>query len=841
MPVTRRLLFIPVGAILLLVAAVGTAWLVIDPDAYKDRIAEAVTRQTGRKLVLGGHLRLTFTPEPALSVTEVSFANVQGGSRPEMATAQRVEATLAWLPLLQRHFVVTRLTLIGPDLVLERGPDGRPNWIMTRDAPNREPSGAAPAAQSQPAAAPTRGPEAVVVQALRLVDGRVTWHGDHTARFDVAHLDLSEISPDTPIDLTATASHAGTQFDVSGRFGSLDGVRGRDGATPWPVKLSVQAAGATATIDGSFSDPQHTGGYDLAVSASAPDLSLVSPLVPGVTLPALRDLRLQAHVKAAEPLPVFSALVLHAGASDLGATVPGLTLTALDIDAPGADRPVHATASGNFAGKPLRLDVTGGAPDSFLPGPDAGKPFPIDVTAAAAGASLKVKGTIAHPQAQTGVRAAVSADVPDLAALSPLLHRRLPALHGIVFGADIADQGGFAHGLVLDHLTLRAPEAEVTGNLALTLGDHPDLTGRLDGKRLDLDAIRKLLPPDAAASASPAPSSGPSAPAAARSNLLIPDTKLDFSALQRADADLRLALGALTLGGETYRSVVGHAVLHDGHLTLDPATATLPAGAASGHVDIDAHASPPHVAVLLHSAGLATGPLLGELGMPDQVSGTLQIDADLRGVGDSLHALAATADGTLGMSMVGGVVDGRLLTSTFGALLRSVRLPGDSVGDPHANVRCFALRLDVDHGIAAIRTMLIDVSRLRVAGAGTLDFGRETLALRLRPFVKIAGSGLVVPIHVGGTFRKPQAAVDPSGTPEAAAALAVDLANKGAAVSSLTSALAAQGEKLLGDADTGDCGPSLAVARNGAPGPLPAAEKAQKNAPVDNLLKRLFR
>ena len=57
-----------------------------------------------------------------------------------------------------------------------------------------------------------------------------------------------------------------------------------------------------------------------------------------------------------------------------------------------------------------------------------------------------------------------------------------------------------------------------------------------------------------------------------------------------------------------------------------------------------------------------------------------------------------------------------------------------------------------------------------VEGGGDVDLAQETLALRLRPRVKVSGTGLAVPLRIGGTLSAPSAKVDLS--PGKGAALA---------------------------------------------------------------------
>ena len=97
--------------------------------------------------------------------------------------------------------------------------------------------------------------------------------------------------------------------------------------TPWPVKLTLTAGNAKISADGTLTQPQQGKGYNLVVSGSVPDATSLTPLLQGFVPPPLHDVTFAAKVAdKGGPLPEFSALTLHVGASDLSSEMRGLTL-----------------------------------------------------------------------------------------------------------------------------------------------------------------------------------------------------------------------------------------------------------------------------------------------------------------------------------------------------------------------------------------------------------------------------------------------------------------------------------------------------------------------------------
>ena len=81
---------------------------------------------TGRTLSLDGPLRLTWSLWPTLQVNSARLSNLPGGSRPDMARAERIEAQISLPALLRRRIDVIRLRLVGPNVLFEVV-DGQPN------------------------------------------------------------------------------------------------------------------------------------------------------------------------------------------------------------------------------------------------------------------------------------------------------------------------------------------------------------------------------------------------------------------------------------------------------------------------------------------------------------------------------------------------------------------------------------------------------------------------------------------------------------------------------------------------------------------------------------------
>ena len=780
---TRRVLLSVAALILLLaVAAVITA-ASFDPNSMTPRISEAVRRATGRELTLG-RLHLSWSLTPTVVAEDVRLANPPGFSRPDLLRVARIEARVALLPLLSRRVELRSLALTGPDLLLEQNTAGQPNWRFDRPASERPP---VPGPEQAP-----RGATQIDLRRLTVADGQLAVQRGAVEPIvlSIARALADSADPDAPLVVSAELRFRDVPFTLQGATGPVSALTPM--TRPWPVRLQASTSGLELLVDGTIGP-----GGDLRLDAQAADLARLIPLI-RAPLPPLRDVQLSARLISGEP----AEATLRIGVSELA---PDIRLVGLAVRAPALDQPITLDGAAELRGKRVQLSGSFGTPAAVL----SGGPWPIDLRVDAGdGAFASARGTVADPGALRNVDIAVSARVPDLAALGPAAGDRLPPWRDLAFDARLSDPAGLASGVALRAMRLVLPQGDVAGDLAVTWSPRPSLRGSLVSQRIDADAFRAALREEAPPAAPAA-----TAPPEPRARVFT-DELLQLDPLRSADADLSVELAELVWGGTTFRGTATRLLLQSGRIRLDPFTTQPPGGRLYASALLDASQPQAAFGLQLQAPSLALGPVLAALGRPDGGSGTLQLDAELQGTGNTPHSIAATASGHIGASLVDGELEGAVLAG-LGDALRAANLPVDLGG--HVRLRCFALRADLAGGQADLRALLLDTTRLRVEGTGSVNLADETLALQLRPLLRLGGTGVVVPIRIGGTLLAPRLALDAGS------------GRVGATVGALA------------QAPTDDCAPQLALARGGRPGPAPdAAEVVRPLRPAD-LLRSLIR
>ncbi|WP_144299887.1 AsmA family protein, partial [Elioraea rosea] len=516
-----RTVLIAAGVVVALpVIGIGIFAATFDANAYKPRIAQAVKDGTGRELALNGPIGLKLGLTPALRVEDVTFANAPWGSRPDMARFEALEVEVAVFPLISGNVEINRVVLIRPNILLETDAQGRGNWEVAAPQaaaqPAPQPGAPAPA---QPQAQPQQAGREIGIRNLAISDGRVTYRDGRTGAtttLAVPRLALAADSRTSPLSVDLEAALNDNPFTLSGSVGPLARLLGDASTAPWPVDLTLAAAGARATIKGTVTEPKTGRGYDVAVQATVPDLARLQPFLPDVELPPVRNLELA--VQAADrggTIPEVRQLSLRLGESDLNAIMPGLRVTRAEIAAPDTRSPVRLSGAGSLNGAPVGGEGTIGPLGAFLPGA-AAAPWPVDLRLTAMNAEVTAKGSIARPRTPEGIDIAIAARVPDLAALSPLAGgAALPAIKDVTFSAQARDRPGGSGGALRD-IALKLGPSDLAGNAELEIGARPKLTADLRSSRFDLDQLMGAMGGGSApAGTAPAAGATPPAPAPA--------------------------------------------------------------------------------------------------------------------------------------------------------------------------------------------------------------------------------------------------------------------------------------------------------------------------------------
>ncbi len=194
------------GLVALAAATLVGVWLFVNPNDYKDRIAEVVKRSTGRELALPGTIKLSVFPWIALELGPASLGNPPGFGAEPFASVRHAALRVKLLPLLHRELKIGRIEIDGLDLRLAENAAGKGNWEGFGGA-------SAASAPAAPGAAPLPDLAGLVVKDSRVSYGNVV--ADHV-NFDMGHVGAGVAVPvKLKLDLTTVKGAAPIPFGAN--------------------------------------------------------------------------------------------------------------------------------------------------------------------------------------------------------------------------------------------------------------------------------------------------------------------------------------------------------------------------------------------------------------------------------------------------------------------------------------------------------------------------------------------------------------------------------------------------------------------------------------------------
>ena len=729
--------------LLLAVAALGIAVTLLDPNDYKPQIVAAVQQATGRTLSLGGPLRISRSLWPTIEVTDVTLANLPGGTRPDLARAERIEAQLSLPALLHRRIEVSKLTLEGPNILFEFV-GGKPNWVLE------------PAADSQTFLSGI--PVTLDIRQARVRNGMVTLRlPTRTHVVGIRSLDLRHPAADAPLDLAAVLVYSDYQpFSLRASARPTGGV-----ADPWDTQLEFAVYNATLSAEGQMS---LAGDYDLQVEGHIPELDKLNALLPPLQLPSLHRMSVSTHLTSGRrpgDLPVIGKTRLQVGSADLGDRLPGLVLNTVEVSLPKAGGAATTSGAGRYTDATFTFAGTFELPERL----DGRFSTLIDLKArmaaggtpasASGDASLALKGKlILNAGSFDGLDATVGLRLPAQAASRSALSRDLPALTDVSLGGRIsipADRGS----LRFHEAKLSAHELDVAGDVSIGLAPPFALDGRLRASRLDLDALL------AASGADPM---APGARTGDPGGPVISTTPLPWAMLRSKTVDLTASIAALTFGRQVWRDVNLVLQLADGRLQVSSLRLALPGGSMEMQLSANASAQDVPVSLTLHAPGIPLALLARYAALPGDAGGDLRVEIQLKAHGSSTHDLAASLDGSFAATLTHGSLSNAALIELASASLQALGIEVPAQGE--TEIRCFGIIGSFNSGVGRFGSIALDTTHLQLDGAGQVDLGAETLAMKLHPLARLSGSSVSVPVLVEGPLRAPHGRLDATGLDE---------------------------------------------------------------------------
>jgi AsmA family protein len=414
------------------------------------------------------------------------------------------------------------------------------------------------------------------------------------------------------------------------------------------------------------------------------------------------------------------------------------TVSAGDVSTRAPHPALRIAGSGTLNGRAATFVVDGQPLAEARPG----SPYHFSLKAHSGTTHLSGRGALEEPFDFRALQGTFEALGPSMKDLYFLVGLKLPDTAPFRLSGRLACRG---ERFTYSDLAATAGESDLTGSLTLdSSGKRPQLRGELRAERLRVSDL-------GARAAGRAPAEG-------ESDSLLPDTPFSVAGLKGTDSHIRAQAGTLIVGRASLHDVDLTLTIEHGVLSIDPVRAKLAGGSADGHARFDASKKTPQGTLDLTWRDLHLEDLSANPGVDSGWSGLLSGRAQLTGQGDSAHAMAANAQGTLIAVIPHGAM--RTAIAAGASLDVSAALGALSKSGKETTIRCGVANFAVQDGVLTARTLLLDTDQALITGRGEVHLDTQQLNLTLRGKPKHAGLGLRAPVNLRGSVKHPTVSIE---------------------------------------------------------------------------------
>ena len=424
------------------------------------------------------------------------------------------------------------------------------------------------------------------------------------------------------------------------------------------------------------------------------------------------------------------------------------------------------TAQGEYKGLPFKAQGHGGP---VLGLRDETTPYPIKTVLTVGRTVVQAEGSITSLLKLTAMDMQVDLRGDSLAQLYPLLGIAFPETRAY------ATHGHVVHGKQqwrYEKFSGRIGASDIAGTFQIeTGGKRPAMQGDLVSDLFDvadLGALIGVRPGKVQAMQK----------ATTASERVLPDLPFKTERWGSVNAEV-------TLHARTFRhartlpleNLVTHLSLRDSVLTLDPLDFGLADGLLKVTISLDGRRAPIQAHTRIKARKIQIARLFPTIKLNQNSIGQINGVLELKGRGNSVRSMLASADGKVGLAVARGEISQLMLEKAGIHLWEMLQLKVS--GDKLVKLRCGVADFDVKQGVMQANALVVDTEVTTLFGTGSIDLGQEKLDLTFRQKTKNTSPlSLRSPIHISGSFARPEVNVDKAQmTARALGAIALGMLN----------------------------------------------------------------
>lgn len=388
---------------------------------------------------------------------------------------------------------------------------------------------------------------------------------------------------------------------------------------------------------------------------------------------------------------------------------------------------------------------------------DSDTPYPFEAELKVGDSEIAAAGTVSDPRRPTAIDLNLKIKGASMAQLFPISGLVLPATprfstEGRLLGSFLEDD----FHLRYEKFSGKVGSSDIGGTLEYRRGDERTvLRGDVVSNHLNLRDLGALLGTDDAEARKKRGDQ-----TRQPEDKVIPVGKFRTERWTSIDAEVTFK-GKKIIRSEDLPldNLSANIVLKNGVLELTPLNFGVAGGRFTSELRIDGRKEPAQARLQIAARGLKLNRLFPKVEQMKASLGEVHGNAELTGSGNSLAALADSANGEVKAFVSEGSIS-KFILEAMGLNIGSI-IVTQLFGDHQVQLNCLASDFEVKGGIMLARTFVVDTEDAIITVDGGADLGAEELGITIYPESKgVRLFSLRSPLYVEGTFKKPEVGLD---------------------------------------------------------------------------------
>jgi AsmA protein len=250
------------------------------------------------------------------------------------------------------------------------------------------------------------------------------------------------------------------------------------------------------------------------------------------------------------------------------------------------------------------------------------------------------------------------------------------------------------------------------------------------------------------------------------------DAPIDLVGLNYVDLQAHISAGQFIFGNTQIEPFATQATLENGNLKCSFEKLGVYGGQANGDLTVDASGSVPSYTLHSDLTDVRALPLLQNIADFDRLDGKLQARLDLHSSGFSQRAIMSNLNGTASLLFQDGAIRGINVAQMIRNLTTNPLSGWQEDNTQATDLAQLSASFRIEKGQAVTDDLNLVGPLVRVTGGGTVDLGKQSLALRVAPKLVMStegqgrGSdplGFGFPVAIDGPWADPRIYIDMDG------------------------------------------------------------------------------